>query len=93
MPLPQTTETTLIDKLKALAEVIKADGRYTQIHRTQDADGDYEVHEYQSPLGKGYQIFIYKEDVDGKYFMSVGYGPESVSRTWNWQEITDDVNV
>ncbi len=57
-------------------------GKYEQTKR----DGDYEVHEYVSPKGNGYQIFFYKDNM----IKSVGYGPEAEARTFDWQ-LRDDI--
>lgn len=78
----------LIKKLEKIAKVKRGE-KYTQVLCTKDIDGDYEVHEYQSPLGFGYQIFLHKE-VDGQsYTKTVGYGPEAEDRTHDWQEVIE----
>lgn len=48
-------------------------------------DFSIEVHEYQGPQGKGWQV-LFKKVRDTKLLIkSVGYGPEP--RTYDWREI------
>ncbi len=47
-----------------------------------------EIHEYLTPSNnKGWQILFKTSDGIKEYVRSVGYGIESSSRTFNWQEI------
>lgn len=75
------------DKIDIKKEVIKLeqeqekgkDGKYKYKPKYKKDDVEYEVHEYVTPRGEvGYQIFINTDE----YSESIGYGEESISRTW-----------
>ena len=46
-----------------------------------------EVHQYRAPNGDGYQIFFYKIQEGKLHRKSIGHGPESASRTHEWEEV------
>lgn len=68
-----------IEKIeKEQEEHVKSNNKYEQkFKETKDGITSW-IHEYQSPKGKGYQIFIKTEES----LKSIGYGSESESRTW-----------
>ncbi len=89
MTRPTSTKEELITRLSSEAETNKGD-RYTQVIRKQDADGDYEVHEYYTPSGEiGYQIIMYETKNKVEYGKSVSHGPEASNRTWDWLEVSE----
>ena len=73
------------------AEAVKS-GKYSR-NKGITAPYEYEITEYLSPLGPGYQVIFYQtievQSATGSYqarqTKSVGYGPEAADRTWNWR--------
>ncbi len=65
--------------------------KYTQVFRHVEGEFETETWEYVCPNSDtGYQVLSYKEVDKIKYVRSMGYGSEAESRTWDWQEITQD---
>ena len=83
----ELTSAEKVEALKnSLTQIPTVNGKYTQILLTENKDLGlkYEVTEYQSPKGNGYQVIIYDEKE--RKTISQGYGPEAEWRTWteNW---------
>ena len=68
-----------------------AEKKYCQVKEVVDGDMKKSITEYLCPNGAvGYQIILKKQIEDKEYIMSKGYGQESESRTFNWQEVINE---
>ena len=81
---------------------IKVETKAEEIEITQEAHkvetGKYEyrekrdgieIHEYQSSLGYGYQVFEEELRKDGTYKRSYGKGPEAEARSYDWVKLPE----
>jgi len=66
-------------------------GKCLQVKRKTLGDMNTYTHEYVQAHGDvGYQIFFEKELGGKLYRKSIGFGPESESRTQDWVEVEND---
>ena len=85
------TEQGIIDSFQAQqVSDLANNGEYTQVYRGVASNLEGEVHIYEAPTGKGYEVRLYKTIGQDEYVRRVGAGVEAQERTQDWTIIEND---
>lgn len=83
---------TIIDNVISVEiPAVFNNGKYSQYEIVNEANFSYQVHEYVSPFGVGFTIIFYASDGGKDYVKTVGYGTDGMERTYDWEEVIDDL--